>query len=137
MNEEDFDPSYAQGWIEILHRKDGLPVPKKLMELTPNQYTQVGSNLPLCEYYSPVDVYQQFADKVDPDFGVPRSFRAYDAIVMCSEELNRIVTMILIPRANDYGGLLHFDAHVQQTTELPMAMCSRPETFESFYLRNA
>lgn len=130
------DPYYARGWVEILHRLDGQPTPETVMDLTADQYIQVGSNLPLGEYYSPIDIYQQFKDDLDPVFRIPRGFRAFDAVNMCSDEINRIVTLILIPRTEDHK-LVWAGSHVQQLPELPLMMITRPKIFESFYLNNA
>jgi len=89
--------------------------------------------LPLCEYYSPIDIYHHFKDIKDPEFGIPRGFLPYDAINLCSDELNRIATMIFVPhermQSMGYAG-----AHIQHMSKLPLVMMTRPEIFESFYL---
>ena len=127
------DEYYAHGWVEILQRADNLPDPKHLLELTHDQYTRVGSVLPLVEYYSPIDVYHQFKDTIDPEFGIPRALRAYDMINLCSDEFNKIVTLVLIPRPR-IDELLYPGVSVQRTPQLPLAMVTRPKIFESFYL---
>jgi hypothetical protein len=127
------DSYYAHGWVELLFRTDKLSAPSQLMDLAPAQYRQVGSNLPLCEYYSPFDVYHQFQNPVDPEFGVPRALRAYDAINLCSDEFNRIVTMILVPR-DHVERMVYPGASVQRVASLPLVMVTRPVIFESFYL---
>ena len=127
------DQYYAHGWVEILHRSDNLPEPKHLLELTVDQYHRVGSILPLSEYYSPIDVYHQFKDDIDAEFGIPRPLRAYDVVNLCSDEFNRIVTLVLVPRAR-IDDLVYPGVSVQRTSTLPLAMLNRPKIFESFYL---
>lgn len=128
------DNHYLNGWVEVLHRYEDLSEPSTLLDLTFDQYEQVGSNLPLCEYYSPIDIYHHYKEVNDKEFGIPRGFRAYDAINLCSDELNRIATMILIPQDRvldmTYAGM-----HTQKLEELPLVMVTRPEIFESFYLK--
>lgn len=127
------DEYYAHGWVEILHRADKLADPKHLLELTPEQYTRVGSVLPLVEYYSPIDIYHQFKEPVDAEFGIPRPFRAYDVVNLCSDEFNKIVTLVFVPRAR-IDDLIYPGVAVQRTPTLPLAMVTRPKIFESFYL---
>jgi len=133
MSEELEDNSYLHGWVEILHRLDDLPEPNNISELTPDQYVQVGSNLPLCEYFSPIDIYHHFKEVDDLEFGIPRGFRAYDIVNLCSDELAKIATMVFIPRErmNELG---YAGAHIQHVNELPLMMITRSNIFDSFYL---
>jgi hypothetical protein len=132
--EASHDEYYAHGWVEILHRKDNLPEPKHLLDLIPQQYQHVGSILPLSEYYSPIDIYHQFQEVEDLEFGIPRALRAYDIINLCSDEFNKIVTLALVPgpRVND---LIYPGVAVQRTSLLPLSMLTRPKIFESFYMK--
>jgi len=132
---KEYDAHYAHGWVEVLYRDDGLPAPVTIDDLSSDQYTQVGSNLPLCEYYSPVDVYRQFAEAGDTLHGVPRSIRAYDAVNLCSDEFDKIVTLILIPKVR-LRDLAKPGSSVQGLKHMPLFMLTRPRIFESFYLSN-
>jgi hypothetical protein len=100
-----------QGWIEILHCKFDkhnfhTAVPSvingsNLKSLREHHYDVVGSPLPLCEYYAALDVYQQFAAKIDPEFNIPRPFRTYDAINLCVNDPklgNKVTTLIVVPK---------------------------------------
>ncbi len=134
----------VRGWIELLHFKGN---PNALHAASPpilntnslenfveEHYACVGSSIPLCEYYSAFEVYQQFVTKLDPEFNVPRPLRIYDAINLCVSDPvfgNKITTIILWSK-KQYHNLQFRSQNVQYHPKFPECLVIRARPFESF-----
>lgn len=131
------------GWVEILHWntnvKDRLSNTKfhgQLQHFKPEDYSMVGSPVPLVEYFSVFGIYKQFTEKIiDEEFNIPRSLAAYDAINLCINEprtIGRLIkTYIIIPKdavtVYAYPG-----ARAEYHPSFPMILLPRPSPFRSF-----
>lgn len=127
------DPFHAHGWAEILLRRDHLPVPTGLMDLSSDEYTQAGSNLPLEEFPTPLDIYRHILQPPPPGYGIPRRVRAFDALNFYEDRLNLVVTFILIPKKHCTA----YDSPetcILEERGLSLALASRPEPFNPFAL---
>lgn len=138
-------PECINGWVEILHcnytvRDFGKSVPNvstgNLKTFNENHYTLVGSSLPLCEYYSAFEIYQQFAVPVDSEFNIPRPFRDYDAINLCVDDPKfgrKITTLIVIPKKAQSRTLFK-EQRVQYHPDFPHCLVIRKEPFKSMFM---
>lgn len=122
------DPRYAPGYVALLHRIPGGGPPGHLMDLEQDEYHQVGSLLPLEEYFTPFEIYKQFAEPV-PDFGLNRGLRAFDAIDIAGKDGKRL-TLVLIEQA-DIERFSHVAMPVMQSPDLPLGLAARPRPFSS------
>jgi hypothetical protein len=137
----------VQGWAEILHFKYDfkqlhLAVPEiqsttTLTHFNEEHYEMVGSTLPLCEYASAFEMYEQFAGTIDSEFGIVRGFKAGDAINICTNDPDigrKITTLFLWPREQHYN-LQYRTQNVQYSSKLPLCLVQRKEAFSSFVLQ--
>lgn len=125
------DANLFQGWIELLFRKSNAPNPTNFSHLIEKHYERKGSLLPMCEYYTPFDVYRQFQE---PTEEFPEGLRPYDMMNFCGSENKRIVTVVLLP----VGSLKNWerpDCFAQRVPQLPVGIMTLPRMFGSFYLK--
>lgn len=132
-----------QGWIEVLHckheAKDFHSItpqinPLHLKTLKEAHYTCVGSPIPLCEYYSAFELYQQFAGTVDLEFNVPRAFQSYDAINLCVNDPkfgSKITTLIVVPKGAHIN-ISYKEQRVQYHPDNAHCLVIRKSPFKSF-----
>lgn len=134
-----------QGWIEVLHFKSDPtelyaaepPILNagSLLNFKENHYELVGSTIPLCEYYSAFELYQQLSEPIDEEFGIPRCFREYDAINLCVNDAKfgrKITTLVVWPKGQQHK--LEFrEQRVQYHPKYPHCLVIRKKPFKSFY----
>lgn len=132
----------VQGWVEILHckyteadfLKPGLGInPSDMRTFNETHYDVVGSPLPLCEYYSAFDIYRQFAGPTDPEFGLPRPFRMYDAINLCVNDphLGKKITTLVCVRKGAHVLTTYKTSRVNFHQDYPLALVIRSKPFKS------
>jgi len=136
----------VNGWIEILHfkhNKDMQDLAKisssinlsNLKSIKEEHYDVVGSPIPLCEYYSGFELYQQYAGNVDPEFNVPRGFKEYDAINLCVNDPNlgqRITTMVIVKKGA-HVNLSYRKEPIQFHPDFQHALVIREKPLRSFF----
>jgi hypothetical protein len=134
------------GWVELLHCKYTLKTynqaatfinPINLKTFTESHYDVVGSALPLCEYASAFEIYQQYAVEQDPEFHIPRPFRDYDAINLCVNDAvfgKKITTLIMVPK-NAHTGTKYREQNVQYHPNFPHCLMIRKTPFKSLLMQ--
>lgn len=122
-----------KGWIEILQIQTILPINFDIEDLSTDMYKMAGSTLPLEEYSNPFQVYDQYAKiKVDTLSGGGRPLRVFDIINVCAKDMQKICTMVLVPKHTAVAMQDDEDRCVQYTTTLPLALVLRSTSFPSF-----
>lgn len=137
----------VHGWFEILHFKYDIsalheapkpwPNSADLQTLKEDHYTVVGSPIPLCEYYSAFELYQQYAVPVDSEFNIPREFRPLDAINICVNDVKfgrKTTTLIALPKGS-HSGVNFKEGRVQFHPKYPHCLVIRKKPFRSFIKR--
>jgi hypothetical protein len=130
------------GWIEILHFKwddldSAYPIlntDNSLQGFKEEHYEVVGSPVPLCEYYSAFELYQQFAVPVDPEFNIPRSFKKYDAINLCMNDPKhgrKVTTLLVYPKEARHR-LVYKGGSPQYHPDFPHCLVMRKKPFRAF-----
>lgn len=132
------------GWLEILHFKYDImelhtapkpwPNSADLKTLSESHYEAVGGAIPLCEYYSAFELYQQFAVPVDPEFNIPRGFKALDAINICVNDPKfgrKTTTLIVLPKGA-HSTVNYKEGRVQFHPKYPHCLVIRKTPFKSF-----
>lgn len=133
------------GWIEILHFKwehprDAIPSlmsDASLKNFKEEHYELVGSPIPLCEYYSAFELYQQYAVPVDPEFKIPRPFKKYDAINLCMNDSKygrKVTTLMVYPKGMQHK--VDFkEGNAQYHPDFPHCLIVRKKPFYAFLPR--
>ncbi len=144
-NASSLQPNCINGWIEILHFKTDpikIHLAKPLLKSTDSlenfkedHYNLVGSPIPMCEYDSALELYQQYAASVDLEFNIPRPFAENDAINFCMNDAKygrRVTTFIIYPKVLQY--LVKFrEQRAQHHPGLPHCLLQRKQPFRSFF----
>lgn len=130
------------GWIEVLHFKwddimdaEGIISDASLKNFNESHYKLVGSPIPLCEYYSAFELYQQFSGSLEGCFNMPRAFKKYDAINLCMNDSKygcKVTTLMVFPKgAQSRVGFKTGNA--QYHPDYPHCLIKRKEPFYAFY----
>ncbi len=128
----------SNGWIELLHFKEGNSFLHALRQgdlnqLREDEYTCVGSPLPLGEYQSVFEVYEQFSAQASAAGGIPRSMRAFDVINKCVNDYwlgSLVITMVLVPN-HKVGDFWYPDCKVHTRPNFPLSLVRRSRSFRS------
>ena len=94
----------------------------------------VGSTLPLCEYFSAIQIYRQYAVEIDREFNIPRPFDNYDAMNLCMQDPkygNKIRTFIFYPKGQHYK-VGYREQRLQYHPDFPHVLLVRKKPFASF-----
>ncbi len=129
---------FSKGWIELLHYKQGSSFLQALRqgnlnELKEDDYDVVGSPLPLGEYSSVFDVYEQFAKELPGEFGIPRTLRPFDVINKCVNDYwlgSLVITMVLVPN-HKVGDFWYPDCKIHSRPNHPLSLVRRSHAFRS------
>lgn len=132
------------GWIELLHFKTDpmqihlakpyLKCTDSLENFKEDHYQMVGSHIPLCEYYSAIEVYKQFVVPIDKEFRIPRPIGDFDAMNLCMSDPKfgrKLLTFIFYPK-KFYHSVKFREQRVQYHPDYPHALLIRQEPFSSF-----
>ena len=132
------------GWIELLHFKtdpDQIHLAKprhsgadSLKNFKEEHYQMVGSHIPLCEYYSAIEVYKQFVVPIDKEFNIPRPFGTFDAMNLCMRDPKfgrKFLTFIFYPKELRHKAKFT-EGRAQFHPDYPHALLIRAEPFKSF-----
>jgi len=130
--------NFSKGWIELLHYKRGNSFLHALRQGDLNQlkeedYESAGSPLPLEEYSSVFDVYEQYAVEIERGFGVPRSLRPFDVINKCVEDYwlgSLVITMVLVPK-HKVSDFWYPECKIHSRPNFPLALIRRSHAFHS------
>lgn len=134
----------VQGWVELLHCKHSVsdfhrissPINGcKLSTLKEFHYTMVGSPIPLCEYYSAFEIYQQFAVPLDKEFNVPRPFEAYDAMNLCvvDPKFGKKVTTLIVLQKGAHIHVSFREQRIQYHPDFAHCLVIRKQPFKPLY----
>jgi hypothetical protein len=141
------DTNCVRGWVELLHFKADanalhaadppITSTNSLANFVESHYECVGSTLPLCEYYSAFEIYQQFAASTDEEFNVPRPFEQYDAINLCVSDPNfgNKVTTLMVWSKKHYHNIKFRASNVQYHPKYPHCLVIRNKPFKSFKVK--
>jgi hypothetical protein len=140
-------PECINGWIEILHFKTDprhLHLAKPLLRSTESlenfkeeHYDLVGSPIPLCEYHSIFELYQQYAAPVDQEFKIPRPFGEFDAINACMNDAKygrKVITFILYPKGI-HRTVKFRNKSMHHHPDFPHVLVQREVAFNAFFPR--
>jgi hypothetical protein len=140
-------PECINGWIEILHFKWEIKNFHKarplivcddsLERFKEEHYDLIGSPIPLCEYNSVFELYQQYAMPVDPEFKIPRPFRNYDAINLCMNDAKhgRKVITFMVRYKGMRAGIKFRTGNVHYHHDFPFCLIQRQQSFGAFFPR--
>lgn len=144
MNDMSSNTECINGWIELLHFKsdpDKIHLAKPLLKSTDSlenfkeaHYEMVGSHIPLCEYYSAIEVYKQFVVPIDKEFNIPRPLGDYDAMNLCMRDPKfgrKFLTFIFYPKGLQHAVKFR-EQRVQYHPDYPHVLLIRKEPFRSF-----
>ena len=147
-NASPHQPNCINGWIEILHFKTDpakihlakplLKSADSLEHFKEEHYNLVGSPIPMCEYYSAIEVYRQYVAPVDAEFNIPRPFQNFDAINLCMNDAKYgrgVTTFILYPK-NCRFSVKFTEPRAQYHPDLPHCLLKRRQPFSAFFSRN-
>jgi hypothetical protein len=141
-------PECINGWIEILHFKWEIKNFHKarplivcsdsLERFKEEHYDLVGSPIPLCEYDSVFELYQQYALSGDPEFKIPRPFRLFDAINLCMNDAKhgrKVITFMVWEKGNWGGGPKFKTGNAHYHRGFPCYLIQRQQPFGAFFPR--
>ena len=144
MSDMSSNTECINGWIELLHFKTDpskIHLAKPILKSTGSlehfkeaHYSMVGSHIPLCEYYSAIEVYKQYVVPIDKEFNIPRPIADFDAMNICMKDKRygyKFLTYIFYPK-----GLHHSvefrEQRLQYHPDYPHVLLIRKEPFRSF-----
>jgi hypothetical protein len=94
----------------------------------------VGSHIPLCEYYSAIEVYKQFVVPIDKEFNIPRPIGNFDAMNLCMQDPKfgrKFLTFIFYPKGLHHSVKFR-EQRIQYHPDYPHVLLIRKEPFRSF-----